>query len=57
MEQAIKVGIVGYGNLGKGVEAALKRAPDMDQSILKSEKIKDYKMVDIHQQTSKVQQA
>lgn len=27
------------------------------QSILKSEKIKDYKMVDIHQQTSKVQQA
>lgn len=30
MEQAIKVGIVGYGNLGKGVEAALKRAPDME---------------------------
>ena len=27
---AIKVGIVGYGNLGKGVECAIKQNPDME---------------------------
>lgn len=27
---AIKIGIVGYGNLGKGVEAAIKQNPDME---------------------------
>ena len=25
----IKIGIVGYGNLGRGVECALKQNPDM----------------------------
>mgnify|MGYP001200804010 CR=1 FL=1 len=30
MEQRIKIGIVGYGNLGRGVEAALKQNPDME---------------------------
>lgn len=29
MDQVIRVGIVGYGNLGRGVEAALKGSPDM----------------------------
>ena len=26
----IKIGIVGYGNLGKGVEMAIKQNPDME---------------------------
>ena len=26
----IKVGIVGYGNLGRGVECAIKQNPDME---------------------------
>lgn len=30
MTQKIKVGIVGYGNLGRGAEAALKQQPDME---------------------------
>lgn len=29
MTQTIKVGILGYGNLGRGVEAAIKHNPDM----------------------------
>ena len=29
MKEKIKVGIVGYGNLGKGVELAIKQNPDM----------------------------
>jgi len=29
MNDTIRIGIVGYGNLGRGVEAALRRAPDM----------------------------
>ncbi|MFC5528899.1 diaminopimelate dehydrogenase [Cohnella yongneupensis] len=29
MAQQIKVGIVGYGNLGRGVEAAIRQNPDM----------------------------
>ena len=27
---AIKIGIVGYGNLGKGVECAIKQNPDTE---------------------------
>ena len=27
----IKIGIVGYGNLAKGVECAIRQNPDMDQ--------------------------
>lgn len=30
MSKQIKVGIIGYGNLGKGVVASLKQSPDMD---------------------------
>ncbi|MFI2856718.1 diaminopimelate dehydrogenase [Paenibacillus sp. JSM ZJ436] len=30
MTQAIKIGIVGYGNLGRGVEKAIKQNPDME---------------------------
>ena len=26
----IKIGILGYGNLGRGVEAAIKQSPDME---------------------------
>ena len=26
----IKVGIVGYGNIGRGVEAAITQSPDME---------------------------
>lgn len=26
----IKIGIMGYGNLGKGVECAIKHNPDME---------------------------
>ena len=29
MTEKIRVGVIGYGNLGKGVEQALKRTPDM----------------------------
>lgn len=29
MEERIKIAIVGYGNLGKGVEAAVNASPDM----------------------------
>ena len=35
MNDRIKVGIVGYGNLGKGVELALAQHPDFElQAIL-----------------------
>ena len=27
---SIKVGIIGYGNLGRGVECAIKQNPDME---------------------------
>ncbi|WP_209971417.1 diaminopimelate dehydrogenase [Paenibacillus eucommiae] len=30
MEMSIRVGIVGYGNLGRGVEMAIKQNPDME---------------------------
>jgi diaminopimelate dehydrogenase len=30
MSKKIRVGIVGYGNLGKGVKAAIKQTPDME---------------------------
>ncbi|GAA0716480.1 diaminopimelate dehydrogenase [Clostridium malenominatum] len=30
MDKKIKVGIVGYGNIGKGVEKAIKQNPDME---------------------------
>ena len=30
MNQSIRIGIVGYGNLGKGVEAAISHNPDME---------------------------
>lgn len=30
MSEKIKIGIVGYGNLGKGVEASIKQNPDME---------------------------
>jgi diaminopimelate dehydrogenase len=30
MTEKIRIGIVGYGNLGKGVEMALKKCPDME---------------------------
>lgn len=56
MEQKIKVGIVGYGNLGKGVELALKQNPDFelvaiftrripasDSGLTSIDKILDYK--------------
>lgn len=56
MEQKIRVGIVGYGNLGKGVELALKQNPDFelaaiftrrtpapDSGLTSIEKILDYK--------------
>ena len=32
MAEKIRVGVVGYGNLGRGVELALKKAPDMTLS-------------------------
>jgi diaminopimelate dehydrogenase len=34
MSDQIKVGIVGYGNLGKGVEMALKQNPDMSLAAI-----------------------
>src|SRR5699024_7937175 len=30
MNETIKIGIIGYGNLGKGAEAAIKQQPDME---------------------------
>src|SRR5690625_2820394 len=30
MKDNIKIGIVGYGNLGRGAEAAIKQQPDME---------------------------
>ena len=29
-KMAIKIGILGYGNLGRGVECAVKQNPDME---------------------------
>ncbi len=56
MSKKIRVGIVGYGNLGKGVELALKQNPDFeliavftrrtpapDSGLVSIEKILDYK--------------
>jgi len=34
MEKKIRVGIVGYGNLGKGVELALKQNPDFELTAI-----------------------
>ncbi|MCT4542976.1 MAG: diaminopimelate dehydrogenase [Vallitalea sp.] len=34
MEKKIRIGIVGYGNLGKGVEFAIKQNPDMELSTI-----------------------
>ena len=30
MNEKIRIGILGYGNLGRGVELALRQAPDME---------------------------
>lgn len=30
MSEKIKIGIVGYGNLGKGVELAVRQNPDFE---------------------------
>ena len=30
MTQSIRIGIVGYGNLGRGVETAIQKNPDMN---------------------------
>ena len=30
MKNVLKVGIVGYGNLGKGVELSIKQNPDVE---------------------------
>ncbi|HAK74463.1 MAG TPA: diaminopimelate dehydrogenase, partial [Sporomusaceae bacterium] len=30
MKQKIRIGIVGYGNLGKGAEIAVSQTPDME---------------------------
>ena len=37
MNDRIKVGIVGYGNLGKGVELALAQNPDFELGHLYKE--------------------
>ena len=29
----MKIGIMGYGNLGKGIECAIKQNPDMELAI------------------------
>ena len=34
MEKIIRVGIAGYGNLGKGVELALKKNPDFELKVI-----------------------
>lgn len=34
MENKIRIGICGYGNLGKGVEQAIKQAPDMELKVI-----------------------
>lgn len=34
MQKTIKIGIVGYGNLGKGVEKAIAQNPDMELSAI-----------------------
>ena len=31
MNEKIRIGILGYGNLGRGVELALRQNPDMEQ--------------------------
>ena len=31
---AIKLGIIGYGNLGRGVEAAVRQNPDMELEVV-----------------------
>ncbi len=34
MENKIKIGIIGYGNLGKGVEMAIRQNPDMELTAI-----------------------
>ncbi|MDF2522923.1 MAG: diaminopimelate dehydrogenase [Clostridiales bacterium] len=34
MQKKIRIGIVGYGNLGRGVKAALKKTPDMELAAI-----------------------
>lgn len=34
MERIMKLGIIGYGNLGKGVEAAVNQNPDIDLEVV-----------------------
>lgn len=34
MDQKIKVGIVGYGNVGRGVELAVGQNPDMSLDVI-----------------------
>lgn len=42
MDKKIKVGIVGYGNLGKGVESALKQNPDFQlEAIFTRREVRD----------------
>lgn len=65
MTQPIRVGIVGYGNLGRGVEAALKQNPDMQlvgvfsrrdpaSLVLLDSRVPVFAMADIEQYQAKV---
>jgi|SRR5690625_1608387 len=42
MNSRIKIGIVGYGNLGKGVEKSLQQNPDMELKAIFSRRSPDY---------------
>ena len=63
MANKIRVGIIGYGNLGKGVELALRKAPDMElcgvftrrapESVkILTENVKVYRIDDLEKMTA-----
>lgn len=63
--EKIRIGIAGYGNLGKGVEMAIRQNPDMelvgvftrrDPSSVKlaTDGVKAYKMEDIKKMASEI---
>jgi glyceraldehyde-3-phosphate dehydrogenase/erythrose-4-phosphate dehydrogenase len=37
---SIRIGILGYGNLGRGVECAIKHNPDMELTLKEDKSIK-----------------
>jgi diaminopimelate dehydrogenase len=58
MTEKIRIGIVGYGNLGKGVEIALKKCPDMELTAVFSRRAPEtVKVIDNSIQVLRIEKA